>query len=312
MISSKVTFADVEAAAARIKQHVHRTPIFTSSTLDSRAGASLFCKAENLQKVGAFKARGATNAVLSLSEADRAHGVATHSSGNHGQAVAYAAGIVGTQATVVMPDHAPAVKVDAVRGYGATVVMCAHAEREATLAQVVATSGATVVHPFDDPRVVAGQGTAALELVEDVPDLDVIVTPIGGGGLLSGSTLTATAHGLYTVGAEPEIVDDAYRSLRDGQRYEATGELSVGDGLLTGIGALPFAILSAAGTEVVTVSEEAILEAMRFVVSRTKYVIEPSSATAFAALFGEDDRFVGKRVGVVVTGGNVALSRFAG
>ncbi len=306
------TFADVQEAASRIRPHIHRTPVFTSATLDSRAQATLFCKAENLQKVGAFKARGATNAVLSLSEADRAHGVATHSSGNHGQAVAYAAGIVGTRATVVMPDHAPAVKIDAVRGYGAAVVMCPHAEREATLAEVVANTGAAVVHPFDDALVIAGQGTAALELVQDIPDLDVIVTPIGGGGLLSGSTLTARAHGLLAVGAEPEIVDDAHRSLRDGQQYGATGAISVGDGLLVGIGALPFAILSAAGTEVVTVSEDAILEAMRFVVSRTKYVIEPSSATAFAMVFGHPARFAGKRVGIIVTGGNVELGRLAG
>lgn len=306
------TFADIQSAAVRIEPYVHRTPVFTSSTLDARARATLFCKAENLQKVGAFKARGATNAVLGLSEKDRAQGVATHSSGNHGQAVAYAAGIVGMAATVVMPEHAPSVKVDAVRGYGATVVMCPHAEREATLAEVVAASGATVIHPFDDAKVIAGQGTAALELVQDVPDLDLIVTPIGGGGLLSGSTLTASAHGMQTVGAEPVIVDDAFRSLRDGHRYGATGAISVGDGLLTGIGELPFAILSAAGTGIITVSEDAILEAMRFVVSTTKYVIEPSSATAFAAVFGDGGIFSGKRVGIIVTGGNVELSRLAG
>jgi len=305
------TFGDVEEAAARIAPYVHQTPVFRSSTLDARAGASLFCKAENLQKVGAFKARGATNAVLSLSVEDRNGGVATHSSGNHGQAVAYAASIVDIPATVVMPDHAPSVKVDAVRGYGATVVMCPHAEREATLAEVVATSGATVVHPFDDPRVIAGQGTVALELIRQVPDMDLIITPIGGGGLLSGTTLVASEHGIRTVGAEPAVVDDAFRSLRDGHRYGATGAISVGDGLLTGIGELPFAILSASGTSVVTVSEESILEAMRFVVTRTKHLIEPSSATAFAAVFGDSDFFSGKRVGVVVTGGNVELSRLA-
>lgn len=305
------TFGDVEEAAARIAPYVHQTPVFRSSTLDARAGASLFCKAENLQKVGAFKARGATNAVLSLSVEDRNGGVATHSSGNHGQAVAYAASIVDIPATVVMPDHAPSVKVDAVRGYGATVVMCPHAEREATLAEVVATSGATVVHPFDDPRVIAGQGTVALELIRQVPDLDLIITPIGGGGLLSGTTLVASEHGIRTVGAEPAVVDDAFRSLRDGHRYGATGAISVGDGLLTGIGELPFAILSASGTSVVTVSEESILEAMRFVVTRTKHLIEPSSATAFAAVFGDSDFFSGRRVGVVVTGGNVELSRLA-
>lgn len=271
----------------------------------------MFCKAENLQKVGAFKARGATNAVLGLTLDDRANGVATHSSGNHGQAVAYAARIVGIPATVVMPDHAPSVKVDAVKGYGATVVMCPHAEREATLAAFVESSGATVVHPFDDPNVIAGQGTAALELIEEVPDLDLIVTPIGGGGLLSGTTLAASAHGIEAVGAEPAIVDDAFRSLRDGVRHGATGNISVGDGLLTGIGELPFAILSGARTRIFTVSEAAILEAMRYVVSRTKYLIEPSSATAFAAVFANQSVFAGKRVGLIVTGGNVELTRLS-
>ena len=306
------TFADVEDAASRIAPYVHRTPIFTSETLDRRVGAQLFCKAENLQKVGAFKARGATNAVLSLDPAERSLGVATHSSGNHGQAVAYAAAIVGVPATVVMPDHAPDVKVEAVKGYGASVVMCPHAEREATLDAVVAASGAAVVHPFDDANVIAGQGTAALELLEDEPDLDLILTPIGGGGLLSGSTLSASTRSIPTIGAEPELVDDAYRSLRDGHRYGPTGAISVGDGLLTGIGALPFAILSHAGTDIITVSEESILEALQYVVSRTKFVIEPSSATVFAALFDHPERFAGKRIGVIVTGGNVELSRLSG
>ena len=312
MTDSLPTIDDVRAAAARIEPFVHRTPVFQSATIDGRVGAKVFCKAENLQKVGAFKARGATNAILSMAETDRARGIATHSSGNHGQAVAYAASIVGVPATIVMPTHAPAVKIEAVRGYGAEIVFCSQAEREATLAEVVATTGASPVHPFDHPDVVAGQGTAALELTEDVPDLDVLIAPIGGGGLLSGTTLVASALGIPALGAEPEVVDDAYRSLRDGRRYGPTGSMSVGDGLLTGMGDIAFRILSEAHTEIITVSEEDMLEAMRFVVARTKYLIEPSAATAFAAMFKDPQRFSGARVGAIVSGGNVELSRLSG
>lgn len=304
-------YDDVVAAAERIGPYVHRTPVFTSRQIDDRSRAAVFSKAENLQRVGAFKARGAINAVLSLDARDRERGVATHSSGNHGQALAYAAAVTGTNATIVMPHHAPTVKFDAVRGYGASVVTCAQDERESTLAGVVAQSGASIVHPFDDPMVIAGQGTAALELVEEVPNLELIVTPIGGGGLLSGTTLVGQHHGVRTVGAEPAVVDDAARSLRDGVRYGPTGALSVGDGLLTGIGATAFAILSQAGVHVMTVEEEAIVEAMRFVVTRTKYVIEPSAATAFAVVFAHPEVFAGHRVGVIVSGGNVDLARLA-
>ena len=305
------TVDDVRTAADRIRPHVHRTPIFRSSTLDERVGAELHLKAENLQKVGAFKARGATNAIMSLDAEALRHGIATHSSGNHGQAVAYAASVVGATATIVMPDHAASVKVDAIRAYGADIIMCPQPEREARLAELVVESGATVVHPFDDPAVVAGQGTATLELVEDVPGLDVVITPIGGGGLLSGSTLVANAAGIPTIGAEPEVVDDAHRSLRDGVRHPATGAYSVGDGLLTGIGAIPYEILSEADTSIITVSESGILDAMRYVIERTKLLIEPSAATVFAAMFTEPARFAGKRVGVVISGGNVELGKLA-
>ena len=305
------TIVDVEAAAVRIAPHVHRTPVVRSRTLDTRVGAELYLKAENLQKIGAFKARGATNAILQLSDAEVARGVATHSSGNHGQAVAYAATIVGAKATVVMPDHASRVKVDAIRGYGAEIVMCPQAEREAVLADVVSRTGATPVHPFDDARIVAGQATATLELLADVPGLDMVLAPVGGGGLLAGATIVANAAGIPTVGAEPEVVDDTARSLRDGVRHPATGAYSVGDGLLTGIGAIPFAILADGDTSVITVSEEEILDAMRYVVERTKMLIEPSAATAFAALFGDPDRFSGLRVGVIISGGNVELGRLA-
>jgi len=302
------TAADVRRAATRIAGHVHLTPVFTCRAIDTRAGAEVFSKAENLQKVGAFKARGALNAVLSLDSRSLARGIATHSSGNHGQAVAYAAQVVGAEAVVVMPDHAPTVKVDAVRGYGARVVMCRQSEREAVLADLVEANAYTVVHPFDDARVIAGQGTAVLELLSQVHDLDVVVTPIGGGGLLSGSTLAASTLGIPTIGAEPVVVDDAARSLESRTRLGPTGNLSVGDGLLTGIGELAFEILSAAGTRILTVTEDEIMEATRFVVARTKYLIEPSAGTAYAAIFANPDLFRGSRVGVVVSGGNVDLA----
>ncbi|MDJ0790876.1 MAG: threonine/serine dehydratase [Acidimicrobiia bacterium] len=302
---------DVRDAADRIRPYVHRTPVFRSRTIDRRVDAEVFLKAENLQKVGAFKARGATNAILRLGEEARGAGVATHSSGNHGQALAYASSIIGVPATIVMPRHAPAVKVDAVRSYGAEIVFCEQADREATLDEVVARTGQHVVHPFDDADVVAGQGTAALELTDDITDLDLIVAPIGGGGLLSGTTLVASDAGIDVVGAEPDVVDDAYRSLRDGVRYGPTGELSVGDGLLTGIGSIAFAILSEAGVTIVTVSERSIMDAMRFVVERTKLVIEPSAATVFAAMFSRPDVFRAKRVGAIVSGGNVELDRLS-
>jgi threonine dehydratase len=305
------TYDDVVAAHGRIAHVVHRTPVITNRHVDERVGAAVFSKAENLQKVGAFKARGATNAVLSLPVDARGRGVATHSSGNHGQALAYAAGVVGTSCTVVMPDHAAQVKIDAIRAYGADVVFCPQADRASVLAQVVEASGAVVVHPFDHPDVVAGQGTAALELIEQVPNLDLLIAPIGGGGLLSGTALVGDRHGIEVLGAEPEVVDDSARSLRDGIRYPPTGELSVGDGLLTGIGEIPFSILSGAGIDIITVGEDAILEAMRYVVTRTKTVIEPSAATAFAALFAHPERFRDRRVGVIISGGNVDLGRLA-
>ena len=303
------TIDDVRAAAERIRPHVHRTPVFTSRLLDERVGTSVYAKAENHQKIGAFKARGALNAVLSLDDASRAAGIATHSSGNHAQAVAYAAALVDVPATIVMPDHAPSVKVEAVRALGASIVTCRQDQRERILADVVSRSGATVVHPYDDPSVVAGQGTATLELLEEVTDLDVVVTPIGGGGLLTGATLVAADAGLQTIGAEPSIVDDAHRSLRDGVRHPPTGAISVGDGLLTGMGEIAFQVLSQHGVEILTVDEDEIMEATRFVITRTKHLIEPSSGTAFAALFRYRRRFEGLRVGVIVSGGNVELSR---
>ncbi len=306
-MTTNPTYEDVLDAATRIAPHIHHTPVFTSAFLDATVGAEVFLKAENLQKVGAFKARGAVNAVLSLTADEAERGVATHSSGNHGQAVAYACAIRGIPATIIMPEHAPRIKVDAVRGYGADVLFCAQPQREQILADFVAKSGASVVHPFDNPRVIAGQGTATLELIEQVPGLDAVITPIGGGGLLTGATIVALQHGIKAFGAEPEEVDDSFRSLRDGVRYPATGRPSVGDGLLTGIGSIPFEMLSQAGTRVLTVSEDEILGAMRMLAERTKLVVEPSGATGVAAHLRYTETFTGARVGIVLSGGNVLL-----
>jgi threonine dehydratase len=306
------TFDDVVDAAQRIDPYVHRTPVFTSRYFNQVVGAEVFFKAENLQKIGAFKARGATNAVLSLSDVDAIRGIVTHSSGNHGQAVAYAAGIRSIHAVVVMPDHAPRVKIDAVAGYGAEIVFCKQAERETMVETIRAESGAVVIHPFDNPDVIAGQGTVTLEFVDQVRDLDTIVAPIGGGGLLSGASLVGDQCGIEVVGAEPEVVDDAFRSLRDGVRYGETGQLSVGDGLLTGIGELAFEILRSHSRRILTVSEAEILEMVGVVATRMKLVIEPSAATAVAAVIRYRAEFTDKRVGIIVSGGNVSLETLGG
>jgi threonine dehydratase len=297
-MTAQITIDDVLAARERIAPYIHRTPILTSSYVDDESGASVWFKCENMQKVGAFKARGALNAVLSLSDQDAARGVVTHSSGNHGQAVAYACSIRGIPATVVMPEHAPSVKVAAVRGYGASVVPVPHRERASTVEQLVADHGLTEVHPFEDLNVIAGQ-----------PDIDVILTPIGGGGLLSGSTVVATSRGITAIGVEPELVDDAYRSLRDGERQPATGNMSIGDGLLTGIGALAFDILRSAETSILLVTDDEMREAMKLFATRMKIVVEPSGATVLAALLRHKDVFSGLRVGAIISGGNVELSQ---
>jgi len=304
-VSLPVTLADIIAAAERIRPFVHETPVFTSATFDREVGGRVFFKAENLQKVGAFKARGATNAILQLP--DDVPGVVTHSSGNHGQAVAYAASIRNLPAWVVMPRTAPTLKIDAVRSYGAEVVLCDHAERESAAAAVIDGTGAVLVHPFDDAAVIAGQGTATLELVEQVPNLDVIVAPIGGGGLLSGAATVCAAQEstIQVIGAEPFAVDDAYRSLQSGIRQPGVESPStIADGLLTGIGARPFAILAALEAEVIRVSETAILEAALFFLHRMKLSVEPSGATPLAAIRAEPGRFRDQRVGVIISGGN--------
>ncbi len=302
-----VGFDDVRAAAARIAGRVHRTPVLTSRAIDDALGCSVFFKCENLQKVGAFKARGAVNAVFSLGDDEARRGVVTHSSGNHAAALAFAAAKRGIPCAVVMPETAPAVKVTAVRGYGADVVFCRPAERESTCARVAAERGMVVVHPFEDPAVIAGQGTAALELIDEVADLDGVVTPVGGGGLLAGTAITAGAlrPGMPVFGAEPEAVDDAARSMASGERQPRVEDPQTAcDGLLTALGAPNFALLVQHGVRVLTAPESVILEAARTHLERMKLVVEPSGAVPLAVLQTHRDVFAGQRVGVVISGGN--------
>lgn len=305
------TFADVVAAAERIRGHVHRTPVLTSATLDAQLGAQVYFKCENLQKVGAFKARGATNAVLALDDAAAARGVVTHSSGNHGAALAYAARIRRIPAVVVMPNDAPNVKVNAVRGYGAEVLLCPRAERDATAQRVVEQRGATMIHPFEHPHVIAGQGTAALELLQAVSDLDYVLAPVGGGGLISGTALVVRKQRprCTVLGVEPDTLDDAARSLRDGVRYPGVKDpKSIADGLMTGLGQAAFDILRACEASVVSVPESSLIGAARFFVERMKIVVEPSCATVLAALWADPARFRGRRVGAILSGGNTDLA----
>jgi len=303
--------SDVLAAAERLDGDVRRTPVLTCSSLDDIVGMRLFFKCENFQTVGAFKFRGATNAVRLLSEDDAGRGVVTHSSGNHAQALALAARRRGIPAWIVMPSGAPAIKRAAVEGYGATVVACEPTleAREAGAARVGAETGATFVHPYDDARVIAGQGTAALELLDDVLGLDAVIAPVGGGGLMSGTCVTV--HGLNPgvrlYGAEPERADDARRSLDAGRRIPVGKADTMADGLRTSLSDLTFGILQTHLDGLPTVSEDEIASAMRHVWERMKIVIEPSSAVALAACARLHPELAGKRVGIILSGGNVDL-----
>ena len=305
------TFEDVLAAAERILGRVHRTPVMTSRAIDEIAGAQLHFKCENLQKVGAFKARGATNAVLSLDDETAGRGVATHSSGNHAAALAFAAASRGIRAHVVMPSSAPPVKKAAVAGYGAEITECEPTleAREATLAKVVERTGATFIHAYDNPNVIAGQGTAVLELMTDAPDLDAVMAPVGGGGLMSGTCLSVAGSrpDLKIFGAEPAGADDAFRSLRDGTRYPSVEPRTLADGLLTSLSDRTFRILSQYLEAMLTVSEENIVRAMRLLWERMKIVVEPSGAVPLAAVLEHPDYFRDHRVGLIVSGGNVDL-----
>jgi len=301
-----------EAAHERIRPYIHRTPVMTSSGVDTEAGASLFFKCENFQKVGAFKARGAMNAVLSLSDTERAKGVATHSSGNHAQALARAAKILGIRSYIVMPHTAPAIKKRGVVGYGGEIFECEPTQqsREQTLATVVERTGATEIHPFNNYAVMTGQGTAVKELLEDTTALDIVIAPVGGGGLLSGTALAVKAFSPNTVvyAAEPEGADDAYRSMKSG-KPEISQANSIADGLLTSLGSKTFPVVKELVKDVVTVSDAEIVAAMRLIWEQMKIVVEPSGAVPLAAVLKAKDIFAGKRVGVIISGGNVDLVR---
>ena len=307
------TFDDVKTAHKRIAPYIHRTPILTSSYFNGLTGAELFFKCENFQKAGVFKARGACNAVFGLSDEKAAKGVATHSSGNHALSLSYAAGRRGIQATVVMPNTAPEAKKAAVRGYGGEVLECepSTAAREAMLEELVARTGADFVHPYNDHRVIAGQGTCALELYQDIGELDAVISPIGGGGMISGTCLTMSNVSPITkiYAAEPKNADDAYRSFHAGEIIEDDSPQTVADGLKVSLRPRTWHFVSNFVTDVLLASEEEIIDAMYLTWQRMKIVIEPSSAVPLAAILKNKELFAGKRVGVIITGGNVDLKK---
>ena len=310
-----VTLADVQAAAERTRPFVKRTPVLTSATFDKLSGRRLFFKCEQFQRTGSFKYRGATNAVQKLDATTAARGVVTHSSGNHAQALALAAAVRGIPATIVMPRTAPAVKKQAVIGYGGRVIECEStvSERHRVANQVVAETGGVMIPPYDHPDVIAGQGTGALELLAEVPDLDAVVTPVGGGGMLSGYCVAVkgTQPSVRVFGAEPLNADDAARSLATGERQPPVPPNSVADGLLTNLGDLNWAIIRTHVERVFTVTEAEIIAAMRLVWERMKVVTEPSGAVPVAVVLGEAFRALEgcERVGVVMSGGNVSLDK---
>jgi threonine dehydratase len=307
------TLVDIQQAQERIKPYAHRTPVLTNESLNQQVGAQVYLKCENLQKVGAFKFRGACNAVYSLTDEEASRGVVTHSSGNHAQALALAAKIRGIPAYIVMPSNAPQVKKDAVAGYGGQITFCEPtlAARESTMEGIRQKTGATVVHPYDNEKVIAGQGTAALELLEDVPDLDVVITSVGGGGLLSGTSIAATEikKGIRVIAGEPEMADDAFRSMKAGIIIPSENPKTIADGLLTSLGALTFPIIQQRVEQIVTVSEAGIIASMKFVWERAKIIIEPSSAVAIGVLWENKINLHGLKVGVIISGGNVDLNK---
>ena len=314
-MSAGPSLDDIRVAARRIAPFIHRTPVMTCGTLDALAGARLYFKCENLQKTGSFKIRGATNAILQLSPAEAARGVVTQSSGNHAAAVARAAAARGIAAHIVMPNNAPGVKCRAVEGYGGVITFCEPTveARDAGTRRLLEETGGVLIHPYNDRRVIAGQGTAALELLEDVPELDVLLVPVSGGGLLSGNAIAATSIRPSTrvIGCEPANADDAYRSLKSGHIEKNTTTDTIADGLRAQLCELTFGILRERVDEIVRVSEQEIVEAMRLVWERMKLVIEPSAAVALAPAVARSIRAEGKRVGVLLSGGNVDLAALA-
>ena len=306
-------YSDVERAHEIVQKYAHRTPVLSSVSINQIVGAELFFKCENLQKVGAFKFRGACNAVFSLSEEDAQKGVATHSSGNHAAALALAGRMRRIAAHIVMPENSPEIKKKAVAGYGAKITFCKPTlqARESTLAQVIEETGATEIHPYNNFHVIAGQGTAAKELIEDQSEFDVLMAPVGGGGLLSGTAIS-TKHLLpacKVIAAEPAGADDAYRSFHSGKLVPSENPKTIADGLLTSLGERNFAIILEKVDDIVTVSEESIVEAMRMIWERMKIIIEPSSAVPLAAILEKKVDVQGKKVGIILSGGNLDFGK---
>nr|WP_319573186.1 pyridoxal-phosphate dependent enzyme [uncultured Draconibacterium sp.] len=306
-------YSDVERAHEIVQKYAHRTPVLSSVSINQIVGAELYFKCENLQKVGAFKFRGACNAVFSLSEEDAQKGVATHSSGNHAAALALAARMRGIAAHIVMPENSPEIKKKAVAGYGAKITFCKPTlqARESTLAQVIEETGATEIHPYNNFHVIAGQGTAAKELIEDQGEFDVLIAPVGGGGLMSGTAISAK-HLLpdcKVIAAEPAGADDAYRSFHSKKWVPSENPKTIADGLLTSLGDRNFEIILTKVDDIVTVSEEGIVEAMRMIWERMKIIIEPSSAVPLAAILEKKVDVQGKKVGIILSGGNLDLGK---
>ncbi|MCH2215929.1 MAG: threonine/serine dehydratase [Flavobacteriales bacterium] len=306
-----MTREELLSAHARIKPFIHRTPVISSSLINELVGAKVFFKCENFQKMGAFKMRGAANAVLQLNEAEKSRGVVTHSSGNHAQAIALASRRVGVKATIIMPRNAPEVKKEAVRGYGGNVIESGNTalDRERTTDEIIAKSGATMIHPSNDLNVIIGQGTSAMELLDDHPELDSIFTPVGGGGLLAGTILAANFFGnaCKVYAGEPEEADDAYRSMKSGKIEKNETANTIADGLRTHLGDVNFPIIQKGVERIILVSEEEILEAMKLIWTRLKVICEPSCAVPLAALYKEKQLFKSQHVGIIITGGNVDL-----
>jgi threonine dehydratase len=303
------TFSDIQAAHTRIAEFIHRTPVLTCKSINDIIGADLYFKCENFQKVGAFKYRGATNAVRLLNEDEMKNGVVTHSSGNHAQALALAAKMRGIKAYIVLPSNAPKSKVDAVKGYSGEVIFCEPtlAARESTTEKVISETGAILIHPYDNPNIIAGQGTAVKELIEDFGEFDIIMAPVGGGGLLSGTSIS-TKHLLpnsQVIAAEPAEADDAYRSFYAGYLIPSLNPKTIADGLKTSLSNLTFTIIQKNVDEILTASEEAIAQAMKLIWQRMKIIIEPSSAVPLAAITENPEIFAGKKIGIILSGGNL-------
>lgn len=301
----------IKEARSRIAEFAHKTPVFTSNYINSLTGGQVFFKCENFQKGGAFKFRGAANTIFSLPDEKRARGVATHSSGNHAQAVALSARLTGIPAYIVMPDNAPKVKIEAVKAYGAEIAFCAPTleARESTLKTIVAKTGAHLVHPYNDAGVITGQATCAHEFLEQIPQPDMLITPVGGGGLLSGSALSAHYINpeIKVMGAEPKNADDAFRSFKSGKLIPANNPDTIADGLKTSLGEIPFSIIQKHVANIATVSESEIIEAMKVIWQRMKIIIESSAAVPVAALLSGAIDIKGKKAGVILSGGNVDL-----